>query len=85
MPLRRPYKRPSLPDGPFVLVFDGTDNGPWDPEHAEYREDGSVVLHSDGLPVTLKVIRQQGETLTLEGGTSARIRPIDLAYDFSDA
>lgn len=74
----RAYLDPDLPDGPFVFDCpNGYGEGPFEPEHAEVRPDGSVRVQGEiGTPRFLRVIgKKRGWLLSEDGeGTIHRIR-----------
>lgn len=67
----RNYKKPILPDGPF-MVYDrqGLSDGPFWPEHLEQSTlpGKPWVIARGGSPLVFKIVKQRGNVMTLEEG-----------------
>lgn len=67
-------------DGPTMLVeIQGLDEmGPIRPDRMIIEHDGAVVFPTDGLPIRIGVIAQDGDILTIQDGSRWRIEPVAL-------
>ena len=77
---RTKYKKPKLPEGLFVLVgpadvpnseIDPMENidGPLDSGQVVVEDDGTHVFLTEGFPYVMKLNRQRGDILEMEGYT----------------
>lgn len=89
MKLRKPYRKPRLPEGRFILVWDPAQpndeipmdagwDGPFDSQEVAYDPDGATVLLSEGAPYRMLIAKQNGSVLTMHDGTQLRLEPFPL-------
>lgn len=75
---RTKYKQPRLPEGLFVLIappeipnaeIDPMENidGPLDSGRVVVEDDGTQVFLTEGFPYIMKLIKQRGNLLDLDG------------------